>query len=144
PTAVIVLAIAAALVAAASADPLSNAEVAACLGTDQIAADRVRLATERTKAGAAWSENCADARASEARRRQVISDVLDGSSEHASVYANASKFIRLAGSTRDPDTAELYRRAAQDQVQRESLSGSAKKIFAPNASPLTDVLVSAL
>lgn len=84
---------------------------------------------------AAWLEARRQADVGEQRRAAMASAILAGGPAPYEQLKGVEKRLTLAREARDPVLAELYRRAAEDQIWRLSFSQSARQFLLPD---LTD------
>lgn len=117
-----------------------------CLGTARYAVNAPRLASERARMTLEqWRDTCRQARDANARRLSVVRVMRRTRTSPVGGYPSTQKLLALANSASDPDLIALYQHAAEDQMARESLSGSNPSLvqgLTPAARVLFDGLVS--
>ncbi len=110
------------LFAIALAVALPRAEIKACLGVEEAYADWAAIAKERAALSPeAWKEVCRQAREANARRLSVARALRTSGVSPTGSYESATRFLARAKTATNPDVAELFRLAAEDQIARYGL-----------------------
>lgn len=139
------LVIIAATAVLASAPSVTQAELDACLDVVGAIANRTALAEDRAKAGEeSWRDACRQAREATARRLSLMDVLRRTGSSPVGGYASTRGLLASASAALDPDAKRLFSLAAEDQMARESLSGTGGAIskgLSPLARKLYDGLV---
>lgn len=128
-----------------SVTPVAQAELDACLEVSGVMTNRTALAEDRAKVGDdGWREACRQAREATARRLSLMDVLRRTGSSPVGAYASTRALLASASTTQDPDAKRLFSLAAEDQMARESLSGTGGAIskgLSPLARKLYDGLV---
>jgi hypothetical protein len=126
------------------AQPVSESDLAKCLGSSSVAMDRFALAQQRAAAGEeAWARACRDARNANAKRVRLAVAVLNRQTA-PEPFASAAKYAHAAKTAQSPTHAMLFQHVARDQVARSALSRRAKALYAGELSPLAEALLNGL
>lgn len=125
--------------------PLTDADLRACLGTARVALNREKLGQEKSRSPVPeWRDTCRQARDANERRLSAARIIRKTGTSPVGGYPSTLKFMALAKAAPNPDVAELFRRAADDQMARESLSKGGTELargLSPTARRLFDGLV---
>lgn len=124
---------------------VTETELRACLGTARVALNREKVGEDKAGlAEAAWRDACRQARDANERRLSVARVIQETTSSPIAGYDPALGFARGAKAAKDPEIAELLRRAAVDSATRGSLSRVNPNGPARGLSPLAQQLYDGL